>query len=595
MLFWSCLIVILMGLQRWQRTNTNKMNKHLPTFSGKTCASLRTSTVGSEKRNLNLTFLVVFSALFLGGSTNGLKSQTIGVQFIHAAQGEMLDTVDVYVNEVRVVNDLPRNAASAFLTGIPTQTGIPLQITLSPAESSSAVEGFFTQTLSFQENGLITIALIGEYLSAASPLQCLVDPVAQTLSSDTSRTAVSFLHAASGAAAFDAVLREGDMVFGALGYGQFTPYLNLKPDDLFLDVKASGTSNILSTYRLSTGPYRGQAFRVFVSGDMSSAASLRMFAVYSDGFVTPVDFAPVARVQYFNALTDTVDVYKNGTKFSNDAAPGAAMPYKYIPAGILMNISVSPYTSTNALNAYAKFASTFENTKTYAAVSAGIRDDALHPLQMFFYDKAREISVDTNSVGLLFFQGNPDWPMADVRLSQFNDLFSAVSYGDFKGYQHLDAAGQLKLRVYDFGSMTMLAEFAPMDLTAYRGQSLTLFTKRGALLGSAELWAARADGSTFQMAQTVGASEAAGAGAAVRVFPNPAASELNVEVLGLEAGSEIWYRAVDVRGRTVLMGSKMLTGRDGHFQVEVSSLSTGLYFLEINTPSGSTAVRFGKM
>lgn len=571
------------------------MNKHLPTFQGKACAySYAHVTAVSKKKSPTLAVFVAFSALLLGGPIHRLQSQSTEIQFIHAAEGELTDTVDVYVNQARIANDLPRHAASVFLTDVPAQPGGALHITIAPYTSVSAAEGFFDQFLPVQAGSQTTIALLGNPQSSIAPLSFLVDGAAQTVSSDTSKTAVSFLHAAPNAATFDMVLREGGMVFGALGYGQFTPYLLLRPDDLFLDLKASGTSTILSTYRLSTGPYKGQAFRVIATGDLSSASSLKMFAVYADGFVTPVDFAPVARVQYLNALADTVDVYKNGTKFSNDATPGSAMPYKYIPAGLLMNISVSPYTSTNALNAYGKFAFTFENLKTYTAVSAGVQGDLAHPLQMFFYDTAREAAVDTDKVSLLFFQGNPDWPMADVRLSQVNDLFAAASYGDFKGYQHLTATGQMKIRVYRFGTMTMLAEFAPMDLALYRGQSLTLFTKRGAQPGSTELWAARANGSTFQMTQTVEASEVAEAEATVRVFPNPTAAELNVEVLGAEGG-EMGYRVLDAQGKVLLVGNGVTTGRDGNFPLDLSALPAGLYFLEINSSSGSRAVRFGKM
>lgn len=525
-----------------------------------------------------------------------LHAQTMSLQVIHAAEGESLEVLDVYVNKERVINDLARNTASPFLTGIPVQVGFPVEITLAPSTSTSASEGFFTSFASVQYEGRNTIAIIGNPESASRPLDILTYQGAQILATDASKTAVSFLHAATKASPLDAVLREGGtMVFGALGYGAYTPYLNLAPEDLYLDVKVSGTSNILSTYRLSLGPYKGQAFQVYISGDMLNASSLKMYAVYSDGLVIPVDFAPVARVQYFNALADTVDVYKNGTKFSNDAAPGGAMPYKYVPAAIPMNIAVSPYTSFNGNNAYAKFPFTFENMKTYAAVSAGIRDDAQHPLQMFFYDGAREKATDTSSVDLLFFQGDPFWSKVDVRISQFNDLFAGVSYGDFKGYQRLVAVGTLTLRVYEFGTMHLLAEFAPMDLAAYKGQTLTLFVKSGAQSGDAELWAARADGSSVQMQSTVSSAEVPGVAEVIRLYPNPVHGvELQVQMEGV-LHERVEYRVVDAYGRMLLSGGIAVMERNGQCAVDVSQLPAGLYFLEIMTPESRSAVRFRKI
>lgn len=569
------------------------MNKHLPTFSAERCAALRTSLVVSEKRKAHLAFLSAFSALLFWGPVGALQAQTTQVQFIHAAEGSLLDTVDVYVNQVLIVNDLARGYASGFLDDLPAQTGFPLQIALAPANSTSAADGFFAQSVFYLDGGLTMVAFVGDLASSGTPLQCAVDVYAQKVSSDTSKTAVSFLHAATGAGAVDAVLREGGMVFGNLGYAQFTPYLNLKPDDLFLDVKASGTSNILSTYRIFTSPYKGQAFRVVATGNMSSAASLRMFAVYSDGFVAPVDFAPVARVQYLNSLADTVDVYKNGTKFSNDAAPGAAMPYKYIPAGYPINISVSPYNSINGLNPFAKSVFTFENMKTYTAVSAGVRGDTLLPVNMFFHEASREKAIDTNSVSLLFFQGNPYWPKVDVRATGFNNLFSEVAYGSFKGYYHYKvASGPLKIQVYEFGTTNMIRDFANIDLSAYKGQSLTLFTKQGAQAGSTELWAAKADGKTVMLAGSVSADDLPVEQLGALVFPNPAASLLYVSLPQVKEGLSVHYKIVDISGRVLVQGEKDIFASDEKIQLDVSGLIAGVYFLNLGTSKATQTIHF---
>ena len=53
------------------------MNKHLPTFLGKACASVRTSTVVSEKRNSNLVFLLAFVATSAYLFPNHLLGQSL--------------------------------------------------------------------------------------------------------------------------------------------------------------------------------------------------------------------------------------------------------------------------------------------------------------------------------------------------------------------------------------------------------------------------------------------------------------------------------------------------------------------------------------
>lgn len=570
------------------------MNKHAFVFTQKIRNSSLGTTFVSGDRDTNVVFFWIFLSGLLFNPLTSAQAQTASVQFIHSAEGQSVDTVDVYLNNTLIINDFARYSATSFLSFLPIQVDTPSQIVLAPAGSASAAEGFFSQAVVFETDGIYTVALIGDAQSMTSPLDWVVDEDARVFSSDTSRAGVSFLHAAPSSPAFDVLLREGGMIIGDLGYAQFSPYLNLKPEDIFLDVKWTGTSNIISTYRLSLSPYKGQALKVFAVGSAVSASSFKMFAVYNDGFVSPVDFAPVARVQYFNALADTVDIYKNGTRFSNDAVPGAAMPFKYIPAGIPMNIAVSPFNSLNAQSAYGKFDFTFDNLKTYLAVSAGIRNDALHPLQMFFYNAAQEASIGTGHVSFLFFQGNPDWPMVDVRISPSNDLFAGISYGAFKGYQHLKASGSVAIRVYEFGSMNLIAAFAPLDLAPYKGQSVTLFTKREVQSGHTSLWVALADGTTFQIMPTVATAEQMDpAGPSVLVFPNPATSELNVQVQNIE-DSDLGYQVIDARGSIVLEGQKVLAEHGSHFQVEVNSLFTGLYFLHISTLKGSRSVRFWK-
>lgn len=99
-----------------------------------------------------------------------LCAQSGAVQFIHVAEGESLDMVDVYINKERVVNDLMRNAATPFLTGLPIQIGFPVEITLAPATSSSAAEGFFTSFAALDYDGRNTCSIVGNLLNGAGPL-----------------------------------------------------------------------------------------------------------------------------------------------------------------------------------------------------------------------------------------------------------------------------------------------------------------------------------------------------------------------------------------------------------------------------------------
>ncbi|HET6512287.1 MAG TPA: peptide-N-glycosidase F-related protein, partial [Candidatus Kapabacteria bacterium] len=74
---------------------------------------------------------------------------------------------------------------------------------------------------------------------------------------------------------------------------------------------------------------------------------------------------------------------------------------------------------------------------------------------------------------------------------------------------------------------------------------------------------------------------------AVRVFPNPATSVLNVELKGYD-GQKFAYRIIDMTGKQVLLGS-LSNGR-----IDISALSTGSYTLELLSDEGSSHISFIK-
>jgi|GEM_PF-1638145 len=496
------------------------------------------------------------------------------LQLIHAATGSGTEMVDVYVDGALWQNDIPYKSGSPFLY---VPASMESTLVLAPSTSLSAADGFFSGTFTFVANSKNILVVAGDRLEAATPLQWMLRTDARSTSSDPQQSEFQLVHAAQDAPALDVVVRGGGMLVGNLAYGQETSYLSLEPTEIFLDVKSAGTTTIISTYRLSLQAETGQAFTVVAVGSTATASSLQMFIMYADGFSIPVDFAPVGRVQYINALRETVDVYKNGTRFADNAPPGAAMPFKYMPANMPMSIAIAPAASTNALTPYNVTPFTFGNMGTYTAVSAGKLDDAAFPIKMFLHTGSREVAAAADQVDFLFFQGDHRAAAFEVRNADGSVLFENVVYGTFSDYQST-AANLLGITLTDPVTGNAVASFPIIDLIPYKNQSLTLVAMPGINADDApELWLAQAGGTSTQLSQSVSTVSPARL-PVLELFPNPASSVLHVRAMASIPAEPGNYTIVDQLGRTILTGYTIPNG-SALCSVDVSPLRPGAYAL----------------
>ena len=74
---------------------------------------------------------------------------------------------------------------------------------------------------------------------------------------------------------------------------------------------------------------------------------------------------------------------------------------------------------------------------------------------------------------------------------------------------------------------------------------------------------------------------------ALRVYPNPVTSVLNVELKGYD-GQKFAYRIIDMTGKQVLLGS-LSNGR-----IDLSAVPAGSYTLELLSDEGSSHISFIK-
>jgi len=78
----------------------------------------------------------------------------------------------------------------------------------------------------------------------------------------------------------------------------------------------------------------------------------------------------------------------------------------------------------------------------------------------------------------------------------------------------------------------------------------------------------------------------------IRVYPNPVRDELNVRINASNSIGEINYEVMDVAGRIVMKGSKLVDGLHDQMTLPVGQLQEGLYTIVMKTNKGFNTSRF---
>ncbi len=490
-----------------------------------------------------------------------------------------LQVFDMYVNGVKTMDDFaPFGNAQLVELSSSTTT----EIVIAPSSSQSAQEGWAFADITLLANQQYILAIFDQEILGQMQPQLATIQKDNLFSGDPATAEVAFSHLIPSGPALNILLRSGGMIVGDLPFGQTAYNIQLANGDNYLDVKAQGTANILGTYRLSLQGYESKVTHVFMVGSTENANTLKLYALVPDGYLFPVDAAPIGRVQFINALAETIDIYKNNTRFADNAAYGTAMEFKNIPAGISMKIDICDDASTNSNNPWGTKNYTFQNMVGYTAIAAG----SMTSPSMFLHHNSREEAIDTNAVEFLFFNGLPDQPLVSVWNSADVLVFENIGFGTFSSY--LACAGNEEIFTVRSG-MTgdLLGHFQMTGLNALKGQAITVVMAPNPTSQAAECWAARADGMTTPLVSVPSNVDENFLDSGVTIAPNPTSeATLNIFVKNENLFSQsCTYYIIGVDGRVAQRGLLDLAERS---TIPISGLRPGLYILNLIPSISST-------
>ncbi|QQR85163.1 MAG: DUF4397 domain-containing protein [Flavobacteriales bacterium] len=556
----------------------------------------------------------LFAALASGGPLVPLPTASIPTaraQIIHNCADLGASTVDIWLNNTLLIDDLEFRTASPF---VDLQAGVDLTVGVAPPNSTQSSDALVQVNYNL-EDGLTYVlvasgTLGGPGYQPATPFSIEVfDQGREASNGGAMMTDVLVLHGATDAPNVDVFESDvvGAMIVDDLSYPSFAGYLELPTADYTVQVRTADNSTIVAAYGapLSTLGLGGSALVVLASGFLdptvnSNGPAFGLWAALpSGGALVPLPSAsiPTSRLQLIHNSADlaasTVDVWLNNTLLLDDFEFRTASPFVDAQAGVDLNVGIALPNSTQASDAIYNQSFNLEADETYVVVANGIVSSSgynpLQPFNLYAFAGAREVANTSTNTDILVFHGATDAPVVDVAETAVlggATLVDDLAYGEFNGYLEV-ATGDYALQVQDEQGAPLVNYQAPLALPGLDGAALTVLASgflaptqnsNGPAFG---LWVALAGGGDLVELPLITSVEENDVFAGSALWPVPVSDVLSVE-LKADGARDAQLRVMDATGREVMsVADNIALNGATRLEVPVSTLAPGHYSLQV--------------
>ncbi|HRI60916.1 MAG TPA: DUF4397 domain-containing protein, partial [Saprospiraceae bacterium] len=255
-------------------------------------------------------------------------------------------------------------------------------------------------------------------------------------------------------------------------------------------------------------------------------------------------------------------------------------------------LSVAPGNSTSSGDAIYSLPVELKTGKTYVIMAAG--EVGGNPgFGLFINENGRFRAFNSANVEASLFHGAPDAPEVDVQVPAGPILFDNVEFGEFADYVSVPPSNYT-IQITPANDNSAVVKTYKADLSGLGGQAITTFAS-GYLGGGQpafQVWVAQTDGVTYPLEEIVSTNELNDKISDLQLAPNPTVADLFVR-FNLNETEALRYGIRDVTGRLMLEGD-FGTVNTGEFvqKLDVGTLPSGMYTLEIVSDAGVRAVKF---
>jgi len=558
-----------------------------------------------------------FSSLFLLMSILTLQAQSPRVQVIHNCADAAADTVDIWINGSKAVDNLAFREATGYVTlnsgatavGIAGKNSTTINDTLANFDFNLVMGATYT----IVADGILS----GSGYSPAQPFNLNVFGISRETANNAGEVDILVHHGSTDAPTVDVRGQNpAALLVDDAPYGGSVGYLSLLEDDYIIRITDATGSTIVQSYEapLAALNLAGQSIVVVASGFLNPANNSNgpAFGLYvalaTGGPLVALPVAANPRVQVIHNSPDagasTVDLWVNGTTLVDDVAFRTATGFISLNTG-MNTVGVAGGTSTSANDTIANFDLDLLAGNTYIVVADGtLSGTGYSPFQPFglnVYTMGREAAMNADKVDVLVHHGSTDAPTVDVRGADTTTvLVDDASYGAFAGYLELDTLDYV-IRITDATGGTVVQSYtAPLDALNLGGAAITVVASgfltpannsNGPEFG---LWVALASGGALVELPVATVSSIGRLETAVSeftVFPNPAQDQMNLNIT-LEDRSDITLQWYNLQGQ--LIQSRQMGNLDAgqhSLTSDISNLSNGWYTLAIISDQGVSSAK----
>ena len=422
-----------------------------------------------------LTLLLSFACAF------ALHAQTAQLQVIHNSPTPGTDsgpTVDVYANGALLIDDFEYRTATGYVD-VPADAMITVAVAL--GNSTSADDAIFTTMIGPLTSGEDYVAYAnGAVGDTDQPFAIEASAMAEQTSIAPGLIDLLVFHGALDAPAVD--VSAGTLVLvDDLEFGNFTDPNEVPAFEYVLTVTNADGSVTVGDFTADINGLGGQGINVFASGVLGGSPAFGLFATTPAGAVVELPMVPMAmaNVQVIHNSptpgTDsgpTVDVYAGDALLLDDFEYLTATPYVQVPAGVDIELSVAPATSTSVDDAiYTTTVGPLTADEDYVVYAAGVVGDDDEPFELIASGQARQTAAAAGSVDLLFHHGAIDAFPIDI-LSGIA-LADDLAFGEFQTFEEAPA-GIFVMQVFNANDDSFVQNYV-LNISNDAGLGVNIF------------------------------------------------------------------------------------------------------------------------
>jgi hypothetical protein len=412
------------------------------------------------------------------------KQTTARVQVIHNSADAAAEMVDVWLNDMLLLDNFEFRTASPFVDAPADEE---FSISIKGPDSENPDNPIWTKNYTLEEGNTYVLVANGIVSQSgydpATPFDIYVYGMGRESASTAGNTDVLVFHGSTDAPTVDVVeigVGAGTIV-DDLMYGDFQGYLELPTANYVLDIRdETGMSSVVAySAPLADLGLQDAALVTVASGFLnpdnnSGGEAFGLWVALPSGgaLVELPVYEPMARVQVIHnsadAAAEMVDVWLDNTLLLDNFKFRTASPFVDAPAGMEFTIAIQGPDSENPENPIWSQNYTLEDGKTYVLVANGIVSeegyDPVTPFDIYVNDMGREAASQTGNTDVLVFHGSTDAPTVDVVEIGVGagTIVDDLMYGDFQGYLELPTANYVLDIRDETGMSSVVAYSAPL-------------------------------------------------------------------------------------------------------------------------------------